>query len=309
MVPLMMPSTRRIGSPWRLSRRARMIGMPPATAASNSRSDPAASAAAYSSAPTLASSSLFAVTTGLPAASAVEDQLAGRFDAADHLDDEVDVGIVDDAVGIAGEHASATSTSRSGRQVAHGDPGDLQPDAGALLDGAPAAPGRVDERTADVAAAEQTDPDHAVRPDLAVRHGTQATGPPPSVPIPVPAEPISCVGYFVSSGVSWGVGARNTRLGPRGPVVIVRWRCGGGPAARSGGCRGAGACASRPIRRGAPSPRRRRRAARRQRRSRRPTPHRSPSATASAAARTAAGPTRTRAGVPSGSAPNVNTRT
>ena len=45
--------------------------MPPATAASNSRSTPASSAAANSSVPTLASSSLLAVTTGLPCLSAV----------------------------------------------------------------------------------------------------------------------------------------------------------------------------------------------------------------------------------------------
>ena len=43
-----------------------MIGMPPATAASNSRSTPASSLTANSSVPTLASSSLLAVTTGLP---------------------------------------------------------------------------------------------------------------------------------------------------------------------------------------------------------------------------------------------------
>ena len=40
VVPLMMPSTRVIGSPCRLSRSARTIGMPPATAASNNRSTP-----------------------------------------------------------------------------------------------------------------------------------------------------------------------------------------------------------------------------------------------------------------------------
>jgi hypothetical protein len=68
VVPLTMPITRRMGSPRSDSRSGRMMGMPPATAASNSRSTPAASAAANSSAPTLASSSLLAVTTGLPAA-------------------------------------------------------------------------------------------------------------------------------------------------------------------------------------------------------------------------------------------------
>ncbi len=70
VVPLMMPMMRRIGSPRRLSRKARTMGMPPATAASNSRSTPASSATANSSAPTLASSSLLPVTTGLPLRSA-----------------------------------------------------------------------------------------------------------------------------------------------------------------------------------------------------------------------------------------------
>src|SRR5438270_301307 len=59
--------TRLICSPASDSRNGRMSGMAPATAASNSRSRPAAAAASNSSAPTLASSSLLAVTTGLPA--------------------------------------------------------------------------------------------------------------------------------------------------------------------------------------------------------------------------------------------------
>ena len=70
VVPLTIPMTRRIGSPRRLSRRLRTSGMPPATAASKSRSTPWWSAASNSSTPTLASSSLLAVTTGLRAASA-----------------------------------------------------------------------------------------------------------------------------------------------------------------------------------------------------------------------------------------------
>jgi len=67
----MMPITRVMGSPRKLSRKARTMGMPPATAASNNRSTPASSAAANSSVPTLASSSLLPVTTGLPLRSAV----------------------------------------------------------------------------------------------------------------------------------------------------------------------------------------------------------------------------------------------
>jgi hypothetical protein len=54
----------------RLSPRARMIGMPPATAASKQTTRPARRAASNSSNPCAASSALFAVTTCLPAASA-----------------------------------------------------------------------------------------------------------------------------------------------------------------------------------------------------------------------------------------------
>ena len=104
VVPLTMPRTRRMRSPTRDSRSGRMKGMPPATAASNSRSLPAASAAANSSAPTLASSSLLPVTTGLPGQGG-EDQLAGRLDAADHLDHDVDAGVGDDVGGVGGEDA------------------------------------------------------------------------------------------------------------------------------------------------------------------------------------------------------------
>src|SRR5581483_11409456 len=66
VVPLTIPITRRIRSPASDSRSGRIRGIPPATDASKSRSTPAVSAASNSSLPTLASSSLFAVTTGLP---------------------------------------------------------------------------------------------------------------------------------------------------------------------------------------------------------------------------------------------------
>ena len=59
------PMTREIGSPRKLSRRGRISGMPPQTAASNNKSVEAASAAAKSSGPRLANNALFAVTTGL----------------------------------------------------------------------------------------------------------------------------------------------------------------------------------------------------------------------------------------------------
>src|SRR5579859_622028 len=61
-----MPMTRRMRSPASDSRSGRISGIPPATDASKSRSTPASAAASKSSDPTLASSSLLAVTTGLP---------------------------------------------------------------------------------------------------------------------------------------------------------------------------------------------------------------------------------------------------
>src|SRR6266508_2069784 len=61
-----MPSTRRTRSPASDSLSGATIGTAPPTAASNLRSTPAASAASNSSPPWVASSSLLAVTTGLP---------------------------------------------------------------------------------------------------------------------------------------------------------------------------------------------------------------------------------------------------
>ena len=127
MVPLTMPITRSMRSPASDSRSGRMIGMPPATAASNSRSTPARSAAANSSAPWLASSSLLAGDDRLAGLEGgVEDQLAGRLDAADELDDHVDVGVVDDAGGVVGEHALGEGDGPLLGQAAHGDRGDLE---------------------------------------------------------------------------------------------------------------------------------------------------------------------------------------
>ena len=103
MVPLTMPITRVMRSPTSDSRSGRMIGMPPATAASKSRSTPARSAASKSSAPCLASSSLLPVMTGLPALSAVRMRSRAGLDAADELHHEVDVGVVDDRAGVVGE--------------------------------------------------------------------------------------------------------------------------------------------------------------------------------------------------------------
>ena len=104
---------------------------------------------------------MFAVTTGLPACEGGRDQLPGRLDAADDLDDEVDVRVVDDVEGVAGEDAGAELDVAVARQVADGDPGDLQLDAGARLDLLGLGGDEADERGADVAAPEDADADDA----------------------------------------------------------------------------------------------------------------------------------------------------
>src|SRR5690349_21039537 len=75
-----MPATDLMSSPTIASRSIFTAGVPPMTAASNSRGAPVFSAIAASSAPCSAISALLAVTTGLPA-----------LRAADQLDEEVDL--------------------------------------------------------------------------------------------------------------------------------------------------------------------------------------------------------------------------
>ena len=93
-----MPITRVIGSPRRLSRSARTSGMPPATAASNSRSTPVAVGGLEQLDADVGEQLLVRRDDRLAAGERGGDQLAGRLDAADHLDDEVDVGVGDDVV-------------------------------------------------------------------------------------------------------------------------------------------------------------------------------------------------------------------
>ncbi len=53
-------------------------------------------------------------------------RVAGWLDAADRLDDEVDLRVGHHRVGVAGEHALGEFDVAGRRQVAHGDPGDLE---------------------------------------------------------------------------------------------------------------------------------------------------------------------------------------
>ena len=106
---------------------------------------------------------MLAVTTGLPPSlSAVDDQLASRLDAADHLDDEVDVGIDDDRVRITGQQPVAQLDVAILRQGAYGDAADIEAQAGPCLDVVGLIDHQSHEGGADVAAAEHPDAHHVL---------------------------------------------------------------------------------------------------------------------------------------------------
>ena len=105
VVPLTIPITREMSSPASDSRSGRRIGTPPATAASKRRSTPARVGRRVQLGPVVGEQLLVAGDHRLAALEGGEDQLAGRLDAADHLDHHVDVGVVDHRRRVAGEHA------------------------------------------------------------------------------------------------------------------------------------------------------------------------------------------------------------
>ena len=134
------------------------MGMPPPTAASNRRSTPACSATANRSTPTLASSSLFAVTTGLPLRRAVP--ISSRAGSMPPM--------TSTTTSIAGSATTAKASwvsTPSGEvdrallgHAAHRDPADLEIEPGTCGDVGAPGPDEVDERGADVAAPEDADP-------------------------------------------------------------------------------------------------------------------------------------------------------
>jgi hypothetical protein len=102
----------------------------------------------------------------------LEDQPARRLDPADRLDDQIDVGIADHAVHVPGQHALGDLDVARRRQVADCDPRDLQPQTGAPFDGVLLRFDELHERGSDVAAPEYADPDRSP----VARHGGEATG-------------------------------------------------------------------------------------------------------------------------------------
>ncbi len=123
MVPFTMPMTWSMGSPSNDSRSGRTSGMPPPTAASNSTSTPDASAVANTSAAVVGQQLLVGGDDRLARLERVEDELAGRLDAPDHLDDHVDVGIVHDRGGVVGEAVQGQIDPSVLGRVAHRHPG------------------------------------------------------------------------------------------------------------------------------------------------------------------------------------------
>ena len=165
MVPLTMPITRRTGSPRRLSRSGRMSGMPPPTAASKRRSLPGLVGRLEELDADVGEQLLVGGDDRLAVLQRRGDQLACRFDPADHLDDDVDVGVAHDGVRVAGEHRLGDRHVAVAREVAHGDLGDLEPDPGALLDLVGLLADERHQRGADVAAPEYPEPNRPCRHD------------------------------------------------------------------------------------------------------------------------------------------------
>ena len=116
------------------SRSTRITGMPPATAASKYRSAPRPSASSISAWPRSAISALFAVTTDLPADERALQVAAGGLDPAHHLDHDVDLGVLEQRVGVAADQRHRHERPARLVRVAHDDALDLDAAAEARLD-------------------------------------------------------------------------------------------------------------------------------------------------------------------------------
>ena len=106
-----------------------------------------------------------------------EDQLAGRLDAADHLDDEVDRRVLDDLGGVAGEHAlGGSDTARSRERLRTATRATASAEPGARLDRRRPLADEPDERAADVATAEDADADGLAHRTITVPGAIAAPG-------------------------------------------------------------------------------------------------------------------------------------
>ena len=158
LVPLMMPASHSMRFPASPSRTALMMGIPPATAASNATITPAAVRGLEDRVAVHRDKRLVRGDHVLAAIDGFEDELAGGVGAADELDDHVDVRVPDDPARIGGERdavggADTRPVERPDRgprdhDAATGPPGDLLA----------VAPQHVDGAAADRSEAEHSDP-------------------------------------------------------------------------------------------------------------------------------------------------------
>ena len=95
---------------------------------------------------------------GLPGLERLGDERACRLDPADHLDDDVDVGVGDDGLAVLREPVRRERHVSLAARVAHGDTGHFEVHARALLDQLGVLLQQTNQRRADVPAAEQADP-------------------------------------------------------------------------------------------------------------------------------------------------------
>ena len=115
------------------------------------------------------------MTTGFLAVEGVGDQVTGRLDATDHLDDQVDVGVGDHGGGVVGQQLLVELHVPIERHVAHRHAADIEAQTGPGGDGFTLFVDQLDQRGAHVAAAEQADADVGHRP--AAHSGHRCTVP------------------------------------------------------------------------------------------------------------------------------------
>ena len=99
-----------------------------------------------------------------------EHQAARRLDAADRLDDHVDVRIGDDRLGVVREHTLGEHHVAILGEVAHGDTHRVELHSGTPRDQVPVLVEEPDQRRADVAAPQNPDPDLSHVPSVAQLH-------------------------------------------------------------------------------------------------------------------------------------------
>ncbi len=95
---------------------------------------------------------------GLAGLERLGDERACRLDPADHLDDDVDVGVGDDGLAVLREPVRRERHVSLAPRVTHGDTGHLEVHARPLLDELGVLLQQTHQRRADVPAAEQADP-------------------------------------------------------------------------------------------------------------------------------------------------------